>query len=34
MECALAQYQAYAETAPDDEEVAMWLADIRNRMNR
>jgi len=34
MECALEQYLAYVETAPEDEEVAMWLADIRNRMNQ
>lgn len=32
MECALEQYLAYVETAPEDEEVAMWLADVRNRM--
>jgi len=34
MECALQHYLAYVETAPEDEEVAMWLADIRNRMNQ
>jgi Flp pilus assembly protein TadD len=34
MECALEQYLAYVETAPEDEEVAMWLADVRNRMNQ
>lgn len=32
MECALEQYGAYLETAPDDEEAAMWLAVVRNRM--
>jgi Flp pilus assembly protein TadD len=34
MECALEQYLAYVETAPEDEEVAMWLVDVRNRMNQ
>ena len=32
LKCALQQYGAYLETAPDDEEAAMWLADVRNRM--
>lgn len=31
LECAREQYQAYLETAPEDEEAEMWLADIRNR---
>jgi len=34
MECALEQYLAYVETAPEDEEASMWLADIRNRMDQ
>lgn len=34
MQCALAQYQAYLETAPEDAEAQMWLADIRNRVNQ
>lgn len=33
LQCALEHYQAYVETAPADEEAAMWLADIRNRVN-
>jgi Flp pilus assembly protein TadD len=33
-QCALEQYVAYMETAPDDEEVEMWLTDTRNRMNQ
>lgn len=32
--CALDAYEAYMETVPGDDEVAMWIADIRNRMNR
>ena len=34
MDCALEQYLAYVETAPEDEEAAMWLADVRNRLNQ
>lgn len=34
LQCALEQYQAYLETAPEDEEAGMWLADIRNRVNQ
>lgn len=30
--CALEHYQAYVETAPEDEKAAMWLADVRNRI--
>lgn len=29
--CALSQYEAYQAAVPDDEEVNMWLADLRNR---
>ncbi|MGH0035498.1 MAG: tetratricopeptide repeat protein [Myxococcota bacterium] len=31
-ECALSQYQSYVEAFPHDEEVAMWMADLKNRM--
>lgn len=30
-QCALANYQLYAEAVPDDDEAAMWIADLRNR---
>lgn len=30
--CALEQYGAYLEKAPNDEEAAMWMADARNRL--
>ena len=32
--CALQQYELYAEVMPDDEEVAIWIADLRNRRER
>lgn len=32
-ECALNQYEAYMATVPADEEVSMWIADLRNRMD-
>jgi len=34
LDCALDAYEAYMATVPGDDEVAMWIADIRNRMNR
>ena len=34
MQCALEQYQVYITTVPDDDEVEMWLADVRNRMDQ
>lgn len=30
--CALANYQAYHQAFPDDQDVDIWIADIRNRM--
>lgn len=34
LECAREQYEAYIETAPEDEEAEMWLADVRNRIDQ
>lgn len=31
LQCALQHYQLYTEAVPDDEEAAMWVADLRNR---
>lgn len=33
-ECALENYEMYTAEVPDDQEAAMWLADLRNRMGR
>ena len=30
--CALESYEAYMQTVPGDEEAAMWIVDLRNRM--
>lgn len=32
MKCARKNYELYRELMPDDEAVAMWLADLQNRM--
>ena len=32
--CALREYEAYAAAVPDDDEVAIWIADVSNRMGR
>ncbi len=31
--CALANYEAYMATVPADDEAAMWIADLKLRMN-
>ena len=31
MRCALAQFQQYLQSAPDDKEVAIWVADLKRR---
>ncbi len=34
LHCALENYEAYMTTVPEDDETAMWISDIRNRMGR
>ena len=34
LECAVENYRAYLETAPDDKEAEMWLADVQNRIGQ
>jgi tetratricopeptide (TPR) repeat protein len=32
--CAIEHYEAYYQAVPNDEEAAMWIADLRNRVSR
>lgn len=34
LDCALENYEAYMTTVPGDDEAAMWIADIRNRLGQ
>jgi Flp pilus assembly protein TadD len=34
LECALENYELYAEAVPDDASAAMWIADLRNRAGK
>jgi tetratricopeptide (TPR) repeat protein len=33
LSCALENYESYVEAVPNDEEAAIWVADIRNRID-
>jgi tetratricopeptide (TPR) repeat protein len=32
--CAMRQYESYMAAVPDDDEVAIWIADVNNRISR
>jgi tetratricopeptide (TPR) repeat protein len=32
LRCALQHYELYSQAVPEDESVAMWIADLRNRV--
>jgi Tfp pilus assembly protein PilF len=32
LSCALEHYEVYRQAVPDDEEAAMWISDLRNRV--
>lgn len=34
LQCALRNYELYTEAVPGDDEAAMWVADLRNRVAR
>jgi Flp pilus assembly protein TadD len=34
LDCALREYEAYMATVPGDDEVTIWIADIRNRLGQ
>jgi tetratricopeptide (TPR) repeat protein len=34
LSCAVEQYERYLQSVPDDEDAAMWVADLRNRIGR
>lgn len=34
LSCALDHYEMYVEAVPDDQDAAMWVADLRNRINQ
>lgn len=33
-DCALANYEAYMATVPEDDEASIWIADLRQRMQQ
>jgi Flp pilus assembly protein TadD len=34
LQCALQHYEIYSQAVPEDETVAMWIVDIRNRIGQ
>lgn len=34
LSCALENYEMYVEAVPDDDDAAMWIADLRNRVDQ